>query len=101
MGRPTGAPRSLEEASASIVGSDAEDEDPFRLQEALPQDREGQAARQARVLEPHPREEVARAEAALQAAFEDLEGGSRAGEHAAGWGWSLMPRATNAVARKK
>ena len=43
--------------------SDAEDEDTFGRQEALPQDGEGQAARPARLLEPHPREEVAEAQA--------------------------------------
>ena len=44
--------------------SDAEDEDPFRRQEALQEDRHGQAPRPARLLEPHPREEVAEAQAA-------------------------------------
>ena len=47
---------------------DAEDEDPFGREEALPQDRQGQAARPARLLEPHPREEVAEAQAAHGAA---------------------------------
>src|SRR5262245_41374074 len=91
----------MPDASASIVGSDAEDEDPFRLEEAVPQDRQGQAARQARVLEPYPREEVPRAEETLQAPVQDLEGRSQAGEHPAGGGRSLMARATNAVARKR
>src|ERR1051326_5760929 len=49
--------------SASIA-TRAQDENPFRRQEALPQDRHRQAARQAGLLEPHPREEVAEAQAA-------------------------------------
>ena len=65
--------------SASIVGSDAEDEDPFGRQEALPQDRQGQAARPARLLEPHPREEVAEAQAADGAAGRDLAAATRSG----------------------
>ena len=44
--------------------SDAEDEDRFGRQEALSQDRQRQAARPARLFEPHPREEVAEAQAA-------------------------------------
>src|SRR3954452_6920534 len=63
------SPSSTHEVSASIVRSDAEDEDPFRLQEALPQDRQGQVPRPAVELEPYPREEVAWAEAASRAAF--------------------------------
>ena len=43
---------------------DAEDEDPFRHQEAVSQDRHRQAPRPAGLLEPHPREEVAQAQAA-------------------------------------
>ena len=43
---------------------DAEDEDPLRHQEAVPQDRHRQAPGPARLLEPHPREEVAEAQAA-------------------------------------
>ena len=54
---------------------DAEDEDPFGRQEALSQDRQGQAARAARLLEPHPREEVAEAQAA------DGAGRSRSRRH--------------------
>src|SRR6478752_5289863 len=44
-------------------GPDAEDEDTLRRQEALPQDRQGQAPRPAGELDPHPRENVAQAEA--------------------------------------
>src|SRR6267154_2643974 len=46
------------QASASIGDRDAQDEDPLRRQEALPRDREGQAARSSCLLDPHPREEV-------------------------------------------
>src|SRR5512142_1382157 len=50
--------------SALLRDADAEDEEPFRRQEALQADRQGQGPRPARVLEPHPREEVAQAQAA-------------------------------------
>src|SRR3954447_9343908 len=50
---------------------DAEDEDTLRRQEALPQDRDGQAAWASRLLEPHPREEVAEAQAPDGAAGRD------------------------------
>ena len=60
------SPRRLETAppgdsppSASIVDSHAEDEDTLGSQEAVPQDGDGQAARPARLLEPHPGEEEA------------------------------------------
>ena len=43
--------------------SHAEDEDPFRRQEALPQDRQGQAPRAALVHEPQPRQEERQAQA--------------------------------------
>ena len=49
--------------SALLLDSDAEDEEPFRRQEALQADRQGQGPRPSRVHEPHPREEVAEGEA--------------------------------------
>src|SRR6059058_1332591 len=42
---------------------DAEDEDPFGRQEALQKDRQRQAARPPRLLQSHPGEKVAEAEA--------------------------------------
>src|SRR5262249_19196736 len=80
---------------------DAEDEDALRLQEALPQALQRQVPRSASELEPHPREEIARPEAAVRAPIGDLRRGSRPGQEAARWAWSLMPRSTNAVARKR
>ena len=57
--RPKPRSRSLrprpENASASIDRRHAEDEDPLRRQEALPQDGQGQAARAALLHEPLPR----------------------------------------------
>jgi hypothetical protein len=63
----------LPRRSASIAIR-AQDEDSLRRQEALPQDRDGQAARPAGLLEPHPREEVAEAQAADGAAGRDRAG---------------------------
>src|SRR4051794_1982052 len=54
-------------------GPDAEDEDPFGRQEALQEDRQGQAPRPARLLEPHPREKVAEAQAEHAAAGRDRQ----------------------------
>ena len=88
-------------ASASIVGSDAEDEDPFGRQEALSQDRQGQAPRPARLLEPHPREEVAEAQAQLPQAGRDRRARHEEGQAAAARRGGPMSRATNAVARKR
>jgi DNA-directed RNA polymerase specialized sigma24 family protein len=52
-------------ASALLAGSShAEDEDPFRRQEALQAHRQRQGAGPPRVLDPHPREEDAQAQAA-------------------------------------
>ena len=87
--------------SASIVGPDAEDEDPFRRQEALSQDRRRQAARPPRLLEPHPREEVAEAQAADGASGRDLRERREEGQAAAPRERGPMSRATNAVARKR
>src|SRR3979490_101237 len=70
-------------ASASIGDRDAQDEDPLRRQEALPRDREGQAARPSRLLDPHPREEVTQAQASLRAAGRGLQGRRSAGAQAA------------------
>src|SRR5882757_8098093 len=87
--------------SSASMPRHAQDEDPLRSQEALPQDRKGQAARQACLLEPHPREEVAWPEAALRPSLGDLRARSQAGQEAAREGRPLMPRSTNAVARKR
>ena len=65
-------------------GPDAEDEDTFGRQEALPQDRQGQAPRPSRLLEPHPREKVAEAEAADGAAGRDRQARPEAGPPPAG-----------------
>src|SRR5215210_2649379 len=92
---------SAPESSASIVRSDAEDEDALRRQEALPEDRQGQVPRPAGELEPHPREEVAWAEAAPRTAVGDLRRRPEPRQEAARGEGSLMPRATNAVARKR
>jgi GMP synthase-like glutamine amidotransferase len=56
-------PRVFGRASASIQRSHAEDEEPFGREEALPQVRQGQAARAALLHEPQPREEAREAEA--------------------------------------
>src|SRR5262249_10203068 len=80
---------------------DAEDEDPLRVQEAFSQDRQGQAPRPAGELESHPREEVPGAETQAGTAVEDLAARSRARDRAACREGPLMPRATNAVARKR
>ena len=58
-GGAAGRPR----ASASIGRSHAEDEDPLRRQEALPQDGQRQAARAALLHEPLPRQEARQAQA--------------------------------------
>ena len=79
---------------------DAEDEDPFGRQEAVPQDRQGQAARPARLLEPHPREEVARSASGGFGRPVEIAEATEAGQACWREG-SLMPRATNAVARKR
>ena len=58
--------------SALLAGSShAEDEDPFRRQEALQAHSQRQSARAARVLDPHPREEDAQAQAASGKAVVD------------------------------
>src|SRR3954452_12233585 len=79
---------------------DAEDEDPFRRQEALQEDRQRQAARPPRLLQPHPGEKVAEAEA------EDGETGGHLPERrqdraqaARGWQVSRVKRSVHA--RKK
>src|SRR6476646_10260903 len=64
-------------------GPDAEDEDTFGRQEALQKDRQGQAPRPSRLLEPHPREKVAEAQAPHGAAGRDLQAGPETGPAAA------------------
>src|SRR4051795_3171308 len=61
----------------------AEDEVPLRREEALQEDGERQAPRPPRVLEPHPREEVAQAQARDGARPRDLQGRPQDGHEAA------------------
>ena len=68
---------------ASMGDCHAEDEDPFRREEALPPLREREASRRAREPQPHPREEVAEAQAPPRAAGGDREGGPQARQQAA------------------
>src|SRR3954464_10057819 len=79
----------------------AEDEVPLRREEALQEDRLGQAPGPPRVLEPHPREEVAEAQARVLARRPDREGRPEDREQAAG-GQRTMTRVKRSVhARKK
>src|SRR4051812_4657603 len=61
----------------------AEDEVPLRREEALQEDRGRQAPGPPRVLEPHPREEVAQAQARDGPGPDDLQGGPQDGHQAA------------------
>ena len=64
----------------------AEDEDPFRREEALQADRQGQGPRPALLHEPHPREEVAEAEAPPRQPADPEAGRRQARQEAAGGG---------------
>src|SRR3954449_2168154 len=97
------APRPAVGTSAAPYTSapHAQDEVPLGRQEALPQDRHRDAPGPSRVLEPHPREEVAQAQAGLPQAARDLRGG-REDRHPAPGGQRAMTRVKRSVhARKK
>src|SRR5215212_5004401 len=79
----------------------AQDEVPLRREEALQEDGHRQAPGPPRVLEPHPREEVAQAQARDGARSRDLEGRPQDG-HEAARGERAMTRVKRSVhARKK
>src|SRR3954465_12914344 len=79
----------------------AEDEVPFRREEALQEDGERQAPRPPRVLEPHPREEVAEAQARDGAGSRDLQGRPADGHEAAGRQRAMTRVKRSVHARKK
>src|SRR3954452_18812742 len=84
-----------------IAAPHAGDEVPLPREEALQEDRERQAPGPPRVLEPHPREEVAQAQARDGAGPADLQGGPQDG-HEAARGQRPMTRVKRSVhARKK
>src|SRR6478735_6538300 len=86
--------------SLSCAVRHAEDEDPFGREEALQADRQGQGPWPSRELEPHPREEVAQAQAELPPAARDLAARHAARQEAAGGGQvTRVKRSVNA--RKK
>ena len=62
----------------------AEDEDPFGRQEALQADRQGQGPGASRLHEPHPREEVAEAEARARPPRDAVRSGREDRQEAAG-----------------
>src|SRR3954449_6127033 len=92
------APRPAVGTSAAPYTSapHAEDEVPLGREEALPQDRHREAPGPSRVLEPHPREEVAEAQAGLPEGARDLEG-RRQDRHAAARGQRAMTRVKRSV----
>src|SRR5215203_3244953 len=85
--------------SALLLHRNAKDEAPFRRQEALQADRQGQGPRPSRVHQPHPREEVAEAEAAAREAGADLRSRRPAREEAVGGG--QVTRVKRSVAARK
>src|SRR5439155_11197938 len=86
--------------SLSSAVRHAEDEDPFGREEALQADRQGQGPRPSRLLEPHPQEEVAQAQAGLPPAARDLAARRPARQEDAGGGQvTRVKRSVNA--RKK
>ena len=86
------APRPRARRRAIITGRrDAEDEDPFRRQEALQGDRQRQGPRPSRLHEPHPREEVAETQARARPPRRSSPSTtSRASRRC--WGWASDPR---------
>ena len=84
--------------SASIQRSHAEDEDPFRRQEALQEDGQGQAARAPLLHEPQPREEERQAQAPPRPAGRGRQGRPQA-RHGAAAQVSRVKRSVHA--RKK
>src|SRR3954471_4371871 len=95
---PSGLPR---ERPSILRRRHAEDEVALRREEALQEDRHGQAPGASRELEPHPREEVAQAQARFPQGSGDLEGGHQ-DRHEAARRQRAMTRVKRSVhARKK
>ncbi len=95
---PSTPPRRAPLGRLLQYGSHAEDEVPFRREEALPQDRQGQAPGASRDDQPHPREEERQAQAAAGAAGRGGKGRREARQEAA----RVMARVKRSVhARKK